>query len=66
MYDLKTFNLQSCRYVGNKAKLTDWIFSIIEKETKIKAKRVCNLAILFRTSLILADDLFSDGEGFIY
>ncbi len=31
---IKKFNLQSRRYIGNKAKLADWIFSIIEKETK--------------------------------
>lgn len=34
-YDnLEKFDLQSRRYIGNKAKLTDWIMEIIQKETK--------------------------------
>jgi len=31
---LEKFELQSRRYIGNKAKLTDWIMQIIQKETK--------------------------------
>lgn len=34
-YDnLEKFDLQSRRYIGNKAKLTDWIMEIIQSETK--------------------------------
>ncbi len=33
---LEKFNLRSRRYIGNKAKLTDWIMNIIQKETKGK------------------------------
>ncbi len=34
-YDnLEKFELQSRRYIGNKAKLTNWIMKIIDKETK--------------------------------
>lgn len=32
--NLDKFELQSRRYIGNKAKLTDWIMNIIHKETK--------------------------------
>jgi len=32
--NLEKFDLQSRRYIGNKAKLTDWIMEIIQKETK--------------------------------
>ncbi len=31
---LEKFDLQSRRYIGNKAKLTDWIMEIIQSETK--------------------------------
>lgn len=32
--NLEKFDLQSRRYIGNKAKLTDWIMEIIHKETE--------------------------------
>jgi adenine-specific DNA-methyltransferase len=32
--NLEKFDLQSRRYIGNKAKLTDWIMDIIQSETK--------------------------------
>ncbi|WP_271393557.1 DNA adenine methylase [Aequorivita sinensis] len=32
--NLEKFELQSRRYIGNKAKLTDWIIDILKKETK--------------------------------
>src|SRR5690554_1163166 len=32
--NLEKFDLQSRRYIGNKAKLTDWIMEIIQSETK--------------------------------
>lgn len=33
-FSKQRFNIENRRYIGNKAKLTDWILSIILKETK--------------------------------
>lgn len=63
------FNIENRRYIGNKAKLTDWIMDII-KDTANDAHSFCdifagsgsltNKALLFFDKIIMNDFLFSN------
>ena len=63
------FELKSRRYIGNKAKLTDWILSLIKSETKTKGtfidifsgtSMVANAAMKTYQKVILNDILHSN------
>lgn len=67
--NLEKFELQSRRYIGNKAKLTDWIMDIIDKETSERGTFIdifSGTAIVAKAAMakykkvILNDILFSN------
>jgi len=72
--NLEKFDLQSRRYIGNKAKLTDWIMEIIHKETEGNETFIdifSGTAIVAREAMktyknvVLNDILFSNNIAYI-